>query len=501
MHILSQLKTNSLLVASTVDPASLNIARSLLSRTNIWKEVDKGKIWITSSSIKSRNQNENNSVFLWLQQKPLLHLNYADECFKNELLSSASYNSVFGDENESITPKVSEYINKLLQLDDVVFLSKHSAASGIASLTVHPIGIPWSTDIVRNGGLAGRCSPPSFRISTLYRSLLQRVNEHHMENKCQVTLEATHHGPYVNLPTCFVEIGSTENEWSREDLGEIWTDVLLDHFGLSNKETNLNIDDNTNTNANTNTNTNTNTNANSNSLPSILSSVSNNRDESVFNSITSSVNQNDNKDMNELSLTTPSSTTTNIIETNNDINTTINNDVKIDGNKIQNIEELYLSKSCHLTGVVMLLIGGGHYVPKMNDACRFGEGLYIGHALATYTLQSYFEELDKTHNNHNQHGHADTKAHKNVKSNTHTHNNKSTLDKIEIEEINHKSTTSTSVIDGVDGGWEYIITEAVTSTRLAFPVSSDILYFLIFLLYFFYNCSILYCYVIKMSHY
>ena len=28
-----------------------------------------------------------------------------------------------------------------------------------------------------------------------------------------MTLEATHHGPYVNLPTCFAEIGSSENEW------------------------------------------------------------------------------------------------------------------------------------------------------------------------------------------------------------------------------------------------------------------------------------------------
>ena len=32
-------------------------------------------------------------------------------------------------------------------------------------------------------------------------------------------------------------------------------------------------------------------------------------------------------------------------------------------------------------------IGGGHYVPKLNDAARLGEGLHIGHALASYTLQ------------------------------------------------------------------------------------------------------------------
>ena len=203
MQKFSQLNTNSLLIASTVDPASYNIAQSLLCRSNIWREIEKGKIWLSSS-----NQRHNN-VFLWLQHKPLLQLNYADDCFRNELslssspLSSSSayitdfyskrYHPQLSSSSSSIlsppplqSTSSSHNGHHNLNLDDVIFLSKHSAASGIASLTVHPIGIPWSTDVVRNGGITGRCSPPSFRISSLYRSLLQRVEELNVKYKYQV---------------------------------------------------------------------------------------------------------------------------------------------------------------------------------------------------------------------------------------------------------------------------------------------------------------------------
>jgi D-aminoacyl-tRNA deacylase len=145
--LISALKSNTLLVATTLDPASLNIATSLINRNYVWRELQAGKIWFSQNSVTSSN------VFLWLQDKPLLHLNYVDQMFKQE----------------------AQLLHQ--QVDDVVFLSKHAAASGIPSLTVHPIGIPWTTDVIRNGGLPGRCSPPSFRISSLYRALVAKMNK------------------------------------------------------------------------------------------------------------------------------------------------------------------------------------------------------------------------------------------------------------------------------------------------------------------------------------
>lgn len=154
------LRPTTLLVATTVDPASLNIATSLIHRQHLWKELSEGKVWYSSNS-------ETNNVFLWLQDKPLLHMNYVDKLFK---------------EAACIQPHVS----------DVIFLSKHAAASGIPSLTVHPIGIPWTTDTIRNGGLAGRCSPPNYRISSLFRSLVEKVETMNLKATYQVSTDVCH---------------------------------------------------------------------------------------------------------------------------------------------------------------------------------------------------------------------------------------------------------------------------------------------------------------------
>jgi len=97
-------------------------------------------------------------------------------------------------------------------VDDVIFLSKHTAASGTRSLTVHPIGVPWLADTTRTGGLPGRCVPPHQEIAQLYRKLLSEVKERSLADKYQVTLEATHHGPFSEVPCCFVEIGSTADD-------------------------------------------------------------------------------------------------------------------------------------------------------------------------------------------------------------------------------------------------------------------------------------------------
>jgi D-aminoacyl-tRNA deacylase len=37
----------------------------------------------------------------------------------------------------------------------------------------------------------------------------------------QITLEATHHGPITNKPTMFLEIGSTEEYWKRQDAAQV----------------------------------------------------------------------------------------------------------------------------------------------------------------------------------------------------------------------------------------------------------------------------------------
>jgi D-aminoacyl-tRNA deacylase len=224
---------------------------------------------------------------MWMQEKPLLTLDTPDQ---------------------TICSAIDDH--QFPQFDDIVFLSRHAAASGIKSLTVHPIGIPWQSENSRSGGTPGRCSPPSFRTAALYRSMIAATKEKGIDQEYQVTLEATHHGPYTSLPTCFVEIGSSESEWSLKEAGEVWADVLCDHFCLQSQN-----------------------------IPEKMSQT----------------------------------------------------------NEIANANDVCESEpaSSSLGGVVMLNVGGGHYVPKMNDIARYGDGLFLGHGLATYALQDFFAQASQ----------------------------------------------------------------------------------------------------------
>jgi D-aminoacyl-tRNA deacylase len=198
---------NTLIVSTSADLASENIANSLKQSYDFWKPVIPDKM-----VYRARSSITGGKVWLWVQESPLLHMNNVDEMFKAELASSGHV-----DEDS---------------VDDVIFLSKHCAASGKASLTVHPIGIPWCADAADHGGFPGRCSPPSERIAPLYRFLLSECKRRNLNEQFEVTLEATHHGPFVSVPACFVEIGSSEAEWGIPEAGDIWAHCLADHLKL-----------------------------------------------------------------------------------------------------------------------------------------------------------------------------------------------------------------------------------------------------------------------------
>lgn len=108
----------------------------------------------------------------------------------------------------------------------VWFLSRHRAASGKASLTVHPIGNPGDA---KYGGRAGAFSVSAARdMGALLRRLAHHRDAFGLPH--DVSYEATHHGPYMDLPSLFVEIGSDEAWYddvpSGKALAAAVTDVL-----------------------------------------------------------------------------------------------------------------------------------------------------------------------------------------------------------------------------------------------------------------------------------
>ncbi len=122
---------------------------------------------------------------------------------------------------------------------EVIFPSRHAAASGKPSLTLHPIGVPHLpvTEKPPFGGKAGFAPPPSTRLSSWWKMLQQYVSGTELENNFELTLEVTHHGPYLEVPALFIEIGSTEKDWPDESAAELLAQIITDGLSLTGNDT------------------------------------------------------------------------------------------------------------------------------------------------------------------------------------------------------------------------------------------------------------------------
>jgi D-aminoacyl-tRNA deacylase len=99
-----------------------------------------------------------------------------------------------------------------VQVDAVIFASRHRSESGEPTLTTH-----WSGNPTSRAEFGGNPKSLSFTDPPRLRAALLALDQARETRKLDyaVSLEATHHGPTeLGVPTLFVEIGSTENEWS-----------------------------------------------------------------------------------------------------------------------------------------------------------------------------------------------------------------------------------------------------------------------------------------------
>jgi len=104
----------------------------------------------------------------------------------------------------------------------VVYLSKHRSESRTPSLTVHPIGNPAGADF---GGRAGILVPAAPRWMT---AALRNLRREATGLAYAVTYEATHHGPFLETPTFYIEQGSTEKEWADRAASDAIARALID---------------------------------------------------------------------------------------------------------------------------------------------------------------------------------------------------------------------------------------------------------------------------------
>jgi len=160
-----------LIVASTKDTASTNIAKQILDHYEFEKlseSFDGNPVYIKSlhdSEIRMLSINED-----------LINTQFITDSFAPRLL---------------------------------IFLSRHSGASGIPTLSVHT---PGNLGEARFGGITRKVSiSPA---SAMKDALVEMVKiREKMELNYKISYEATHHGPSLDVPAMFVEVGSSPKQW------------------------------------------------------------------------------------------------------------------------------------------------------------------------------------------------------------------------------------------------------------------------------------------------
>ncbi|TMQ01047.1 MAG: D-tyrosyl-tRNA(Tyr) deacylase [Thaumarchaeota archaeon] len=169
------------LVSSSKDPASQNLARELVENQGF-----------ASTRIAFRGRA--------LHQKDSLLLATIDE----EIIRP---------------PNLDDYFNP----QAYIFLSKHRAKSGVPSLTAHTTGNFGEAELGGNPREIARVNP-----DLLKNYLISLTKQGEAVSGYQVTAEATHHGPTsLNKPVLFVEIGSDEKNWNDRDAAKAVAIALL----------------------------------------------------------------------------------------------------------------------------------------------------------------------------------------------------------------------------------------------------------------------------------
>ena len=108
-----------------------------------------------------------------------------------------------------------------IDFSSVVFLSRHKAASGIPTLTMHPIGNFGKADFGGRDNLLVPASP------NLMTQLLRETSARCKGLQYQVSFEVTHHGPWLDTPCIFLEVGSNASQWGDKVAAEGLVEALL----------------------------------------------------------------------------------------------------------------------------------------------------------------------------------------------------------------------------------------------------------------------------------
>ena len=119
---------------------------------------------------------------------------------------------------------------QLKNIDFIIFATKHRSAKGESSLSLHAPGNWRAADY---GGKPGKVCNTSAQV---LKYLFQNLHKHAKDlQNYQVTLEVTHHGPLIDKPCLFIELGSSEKQWLEPEPAKVLAKTI---FSLQNYKSN-----------------------------------------------------------------------------------------------------------------------------------------------------------------------------------------------------------------------------------------------------------------------
>jgi len=110
---------------------------------------------------------------------------------------------------------------ELYNADYIIFASRHEAKDARKTLSVH---FPGNWGKAEFGGEEKQLNKVS---AYLLKIAFQELTEQAKNSNYQVTLEATHHGPFLQKPSIFIEIGSTKEEWQDKEAGQVIANTII----------------------------------------------------------------------------------------------------------------------------------------------------------------------------------------------------------------------------------------------------------------------------------
>ncbi len=116
-------------------------------------------------------------------------------------------------------------LEKINKYDFIIFASKHKSEAREKTVSIHAPGNWRNADF---GGEKGKICPTSALFQKqIFEKLYENAEKYNL-NDYKITLECTHHGPLINKPCIFIEIGSTENEWRDNKAGFVIAEAIKD---------------------------------------------------------------------------------------------------------------------------------------------------------------------------------------------------------------------------------------------------------------------------------